>query len=127
MNHPIEKLEQLLFEVLGHVSDAKASESLHAAIKLLDAVKDERNEHDNLIRTCSPLVKEEDRSNLIPNWCRVQNALMRLVSERNEAIRRLKEFVEAWSDEAGYSNVFHEDADKARNFLVRIGEKVEQR
>ncbi len=81
--HPIEKMENHLYYVLGHVQDEWANKNLIEACNCLSKIKDERNEHNELIRVCSPIVTEEDGSDLIPNWARVQNALMRLISERD--------------------------------------------
>lgn len=98
MSHPVEKVEQLLFEVLGHVLEAKARESLFAAIKMLDAVKYERNQHNELIRVCSSIITDEDGSSLIPNWARVQNALMRVISDRDSYKAALKDLYDVASD-----------------------------
>jgi Mg2+ and Co2+ transporter CorA len=119
MTHPIEKAEALLFEVLGHVQDPNASDTLQKAIKCLGAIKDERNEHNNLIRTCSPLIMEEDGSDLIPNWCRVQNALMRLVSERNEYRRELNRMIDAYRGQVTRFGTYGDEIDAAIATLAK--------
>ncbi len=66
-----------------------------AAINELNSIRVQcarsEQEHDNLIRVCSPIVIEEDGSDLIPNSVRVQNALMRLIADRDSYKAGLKD------------------------------------
>lgn len=77
------------FEMILQVLDTDGSPKWqrNAAITELNSIRVQversEQEHDNLIRICSPMVTEEDGSDLIPNWARVQNALLRIMSERD--------------------------------------------
>ena len=111
--HPIEVLEAHLFNVLGHVSTEEAEDNLKKAIAIIGKLKDERNQHNHLIIVCSPLVKEEDGSDLTPNWYRVHNALTRLVSERNDYKRELNRMIDAYRGQVTRFGSYGEEIDAA--------------
>ena len=82
MKHPTIVLQDSLTEVIGHVHGDGPNASFLKAMSCIPAIMHDRGEHDSLIRVCSQYAKECDGSNLIPNWVRHQNALIRLEDER---------------------------------------------
>ena len=92
------------FEMIEQVLDIDGAPKWqrNAAIAELNAIKVQvqrsEQEHNKLIEVCSPLVTEEDGSDLIPNWARVQNALMRIIADRDSYKAGLKDLYDVASN-----------------------------